>query len=230
MDQIPFVPFLPILAVLAVLVGIYMYRGQQEKKRSDAFQDLARRRGWRFESHAGSEPTSLWGKFPLFERGRSYSRQATNLVSGSTNDTDFALFDYFYVIGSGKNRRRHKQTVVFLRSPRFHLAAFELRPESVFHKIGGLFGYQDIDFDASPDFSANYLLRGEHEGRVRKLFNSSLRRYLESTTGWSIEGLDDGLLIYRHNKRSDPEDAPNLINDAATIGHHFNRERATDRL
>jgi hypothetical protein len=218
------------LAVLAVIVGIFMNRRQQEKKRSECIQHLARGRGWKFESHAESEPTGLWGKFPLFERGRSHSRQATNLVSGSTGDVDFALFDYFYVIGSGKNRRRLKQSVVFLRSPRFHLAAFELRPESVFHKIGGLFGYQDIDFDASPEFSAKYLLRGEHEGRVRKLFNSSLRRYLESTTGWSIEGLDDGLLIYRHNKRSDPEEVPNLINDAAAIGHHFNRERATDRV
>jgi len=40
------------------------------------------------------------------------------------------------------------------------LPFFELKPENTFHKIGQVFGYQDIDFEAFPNFSKGYLLRG----------------------------------------------------------------------
>ena len=110
---------LPLLVVLLVVIGVFMYRHQREKKRTEALQYLARGRGWRFESHPESEPVSLWGKYPLFDRGRGRSRKAGNLVSGTKDEVDFTLFDYSYRSGSGKNSRQHHQSVVFLRCSQF---------------------------------------------------------------------------------------------------------------
>jgi hypothetical protein len=111
--------------------------------------------------------------------------------------------------------------VVYLDCPEFKLPKFELCPENFGHTFIALFGYQDIYFDASPEFSTRYLLRGQHESRIRKRFGSDLRPYLESIPEGSIEGHKDGLLIFRHRHRCRPEEAETLIRAAIGIAGRF---------
>ncbi len=67
------------------------------------------------------------------------------------------------------------------------LPNFTLRPENLFHKIGQVFGYQDIDFDSHPEFSKRYLLKGENESEVRSTFSADTLAFYESDQKLSTE-------------------------------------------
>jgi hypothetical protein len=82
-----------------------------------------------------------------------------------------AVFDYIYVTGSGKSQQTHYQTVVYLEPVNLALPMFSLRPETLFHRMLSAFGYQDIDFGQRPEFSKQYILRGQNELAIRQTFN-----------------------------------------------------------
>jgi hypothetical protein len=210
-----------ILVMLVVGVSAYLYSRRMANQRREEFEHLAKGRGWQFTPSIEPEQCLEWGAFPLFERGSRGSRRATNLITCEMDGMHVVLFDYRFVTGSGKNRTRHDQSVICLRSDRLKLPSFELRPEHFGHKIASVFGFKDIDFDASPEFSSRYLLRGENESRVRTLFGSNLRRHLEDASKRSFEGLNDRLLVYQQRKRCKPEEAVSLIRDVVSSGRQF---------
>ena len=74
----------------------------------------------------------------LFSRGRS--GRLKNLIQREQSDVTVSVGEYAYTTGGGKNRRRHRQTVVFIESEKLSLPQFFLAPENAFHKIGKLFG------------------------------------------------------------------------------------------
>ncbi len=80
-----------------------------------------------------------------------------------------------------------------------------LAPENILHKIGKVFGYQDIDFDSSPDFSSHYLLRGPDEMAIRSAFGADARR-TSGRSGMARGGRGGSVGIYRSDKRCKPED------------------------
>lgn len=209
---------LPILMVAILIAVIFGFR-HYAKVRNQALQELAKRRGWEFQPELELKQWRHWGDFPLFERGRSH--RGINQISGQVDGIDFKMLDFRYITGGGKSSQTHHQSVVCLRDKDLKLPSFELRPEHFGHKFITAFGYQDIDFSASPEFSACYLLRGEHENRIRKLFSSKLRRFLESAPGWCIEGFNDTLLVYRHSKSCPPEEAESFIKQAIGIAGQF---------
>lgn len=129
--------------------------------------------GWTFTADRVKPEELGAAAFPLFTHGRS--QRAYNVMRGSDGPIQIAVFDYRYTVGSGKHQSTVSQTVVHLRSPRLELPRFVLAPENFLHKVGGLFGYRDIDFDSGPDFSKQYLLRGSSEGRVSDVFTPSVR-------------------------------------------------------
>jgi hypothetical protein len=79
----------------------------------------------------------------------------------------------------GRRKRVHAETLAVYESPRVVVPAFALRPESALDRITATFGSQDIDFADHPDFSSRYLLRGDDEAAVRRVFTPDVLRDLE---------------------------------------------------
>jgi hypothetical protein len=121
------------------------------------------------------------------------------------------------VTGGGKSSHTWAQTVVCFQLARDVLPHFELRPESVFHRIGAWFGYQDINFESHPKFSQKYLLRGGDEQAVRDLFTDDILEWFEGTNGVSVEGRGDRLLFYRQANRADPELIRRLLQEGFEV-------------
>ena len=177
-------------AALAATIGA--------KKRREAFERLAAARGWQFVRE-GTEYAAALSHFPLLNKG--YARRAYNVLHGGEGDAEFWLFDYRYTVRSGKNSRTYRQTVVaFPRLPA-NLPSFELRPEHLFHKIGAVMGFQDIDLPRHADFSARYLLRGSEPSAIRELFDDELVRAIQAERPRSIEGGGSALLVFRHKEK-----------------------------
>ncbi|HAH08293.1 MAG TPA: hypothetical protein DCM05_17505 [Elusimicrobia bacterium] len=187
---------------------------QAERKRSQALGQAAARMGleplvW--------EPSQrgLYG-LQVFDQG--HNRRTYNVFRRLFSETEEAyLFDYDYTTGSGKSRHTHRQTLAAFRRSGRALPRFELRPENVLHKIGGLFGYQDIDFEGFPEFSRNYLLRGQDEAAVRALWRPFLLQHLGLHPGWCLEGGGDWLVAYRDGRRVEAEKLQEFFEDSRAL-------------
>jgi carbonic anhydrase len=139
------------------------------------------------------------------------------VLEGSRDGRDLWLFDYRYTTGSGKSTSTTHQTVMLVRSARLKLPAFALAPEPVFHTVGEMFGFRDIDFDASPEFSRRFRLIGEEEERVRLLFNSRVLSFFEERKGVAVEGSDHELLFYRGGRTVSPREIRGLVDETLEL-------------
>ena len=141
------------LAIAVVAIGVWFAAYQAEKLREEQLGAVASRLGFQFWPESQSRLVERLSIFQLFSQG--HSRKAWNIMNGHAGDVKVQLFDYKYVTGGGKSSRTWKQTVILFESDRLRLPAFSLRPQGFWDRIAGAFGQQDIEFEASPDFSAH---------------------------------------------------------------------------
>ena len=210
------------LGVAVVFILVIALSIRASKKRQAALEAVAQQSGWQFAPDEVAPEALNAGQFPLFDIGRS--KKAGNVMRASSSPVTFAVFDYRYTTGGGRNSNTTSQTVLFVQSPRLTPPLFVLSPENIFHKIGGMFGYHDIDFDGSPEFSSRYLLRAkENENQVRELFSPSVRMWLEQREKLTIEGSADGVLVYRRGRKVKPEEIRTFVEEALATARLFER-------
>ena len=188
-----------VFLILIFAVGVYV-----RHERTKAVKKIAAQLGWEFFGHGNDNLPALAWDFDLFSKGRA--RQVRNLLRTQREDASIFIFDYQYTTSSGKNSHTYYQTVVLFESDTLTLPRFFLIPENFLHKIGQIFGYHDIDFSDSPQFSQQYLLRGDFESRIRQLFNYRVISFYEGKLGRrrvSTEGINT-LLAYYYAEWSQP--------------------------
>ena len=208
----PFISYIVFGAFVVIVVASFVVSHFKRKKRTEAFERVAGDLGLTFSPQGNEGLFTQLGWCELFSRGRD--KKVLNLMRGSNEGREIALFDYQYITGHGKSRRTHSSTVACLRSDGTPLPGFTLRPEGTWDKISGWFGGTDMDFDSHPKFSRSFVLRGHHEVAVRRLFTPMVLEYYEQHTGISAEGLNDTLLYYRHGKTIPAEGVTQFLADA----------------
>jgi hypothetical protein len=195
---------------IAAIFALFIYF---DRKRTKALEARARLLGFTFRRKATAEDQQLTAGSALTNIGRS--RHLRNVIELPQSDgSRMTLFDFSYVIGSGKRNRNYQQTVTRVQSPMLNLPAFEMRPESVFLKIAATLGMKDIDFESAPNFSRIYLLRGQDEAAIRQVFTPELLRYCEANRGLWISGAGDLLWFHRENRRVKPEELETFVSRA----------------
>ncbi len=188
---------------LAAVIGLGL-AAYYRRRRRQQLELLAMEWGFTYD-HDGATAGGDNGlaQLDLFQKGRGGKFQSC--LRGALEDVKVAIFDYRYTTGSGKNRRTTHQTVAAFEVPSAALPAFTLRREHFFHKIGQLFGYQDIDFPDYPLFSKKYLLRGQDEQAIRGLFSDEAIRYFEQLDAkYVVEGHGPWVIVYTGGKRIKP--------------------------
>ena len=210
-----FVLFIALFAT-AIVISIVL-----DRKRTEAIKQLAATMGFDYREHPQTYlPDTIW-QFDLFNKGRN--RRLKHLIQGTQEEAIVSVSDYQYTTGTQKNRTTHNQTVVFIESDRLNLPNFLLIPENIFHKVGNVFGYKDIDFDSHPEFSSQYLLKGTDEESVRSLFHDGILNIYQRHPGTSTEGLDTLLIYYRKGQRFKPDQWQNLLNEAIEAYEQFSQ-------
>jgi len=199
----------------AALAWAIVALGRAEGKRTEAMAQAASALGLVFEPRGDLDLLRATADLPLF--GRGHSRQAKSVMSGRmAGEEDVKIFDYRYTTGGGKHSHTWRQTVALF--PAGHrLPDFVLAPEHFFHRIGGLFGYQDIDFEENREFSSRYLLRGRDETAIRAAFTSDRLAFFAGEPGWTVEAASGYLGIYRDRKRTKPEQLQAFLADAQRV-------------
>lgn len=212
---------LAVAAFAAVFAGGAYWSIQREKKRTLALSILAERLGWTLQLDAPLTVVPGPSRFELFTSGRR--QHIRNYAGGTRDGREMAVFDYSYVTGAGKSQTTWQQTVVHVRVPELALPAFVLRPEHVVHKIGGMFGYQDIDVESDPAFSGQYLLRGEDEAAIRALFDADVRDFYGRHPKSCTEAMGADLFFWRTGRLAKPEGVPGLMNAALDLAARVSR-------
>jgi hypothetical protein len=211
---------LVILGGIGLLGGAMLLARRAAARRRAALEAVALQAGWSFQGDDVPPGELGLGDLPLFTRGSG--RRARN-VSRSTSPP-LCVFDYAYTVPRGNQRKTISQTVVHVESPRRPLPRFALSPGNALHRFLETFGYHDIDFDSSPEFSRRYLLRStDDESSVRTLFDSSVRAYFEQRRPVNVEAGPAGLIVYHAGRRVAPEDMRAFVDEALEVARQFVR-------
>jgi len=208
-------PFLIFAIVAACIVGGMFYRHVANEKRRAAIKELADELGLTWSENGNSQQLSRHSGFNLFNRGRA--RKMKNLIEGVTDEVQIGIFDYQFTTGHGKQKRTQKQTIASLTSPQLNCPEFKMRPERILDRVGGVLGFQDIDFDSHPAFSNSFVLKGPNEEAIRSFFQPAVLEFFETQSNISVEGRGNTMCFYRAGKIVRPDQIKNLLGDAYSV-------------
>ena len=196
---------LPIFFI-GFIIWLYIRGKRQAEERTRLLQQAAQMMGWAFMPIGNFAMLPNLGSYYLFTLGHARTKKIEDMMYGTVDGGRAAVFDYTYVTGSGKSSQRHNVTVAYFQSNKLNLPLCSLRPENVLHKLFGAFGYQDIDFANRPEFSRQYLLRGQDEQAIRRIFSDRVLSFYESQPQrLSTDAGADQLFIYQEDVRVSPE-------------------------
>jgi hypothetical protein len=193
------------IIIFGVIVLSSIYGFYSRRKRKEDLKEFGTGMGF-FSSPKGDYPAFLkkikWsGLFGGSGLVKASPRNVRYLMQGNIDSAEVAIFDRVIISGGGEGGGSEElTTVVLFESTQLSLPYFLLRPEGILGKMGSAFGDPDIDFEEFPKFSRQYLLRGTEE-QVRIVFNSNVLSYFDNDPGWTLEGFETQLLVYR-NKES----------------------------
>lgn len=208
--------FLAMLVLIATGYAIVKYIDHQ---RTQTVKALAPKLGFTYQQAPRQHlHPSIW-QSDLFTKGRN--RTLKNLIQGDISNLQVSVGDYSYVTGHGKSRTTHRQTVAFIEFHQTYLPHFLLIPENIFHKIGSLIGYQDIDFDSHPEFSKRYYLKGENETAIRDCFTPQVLEFFENHGRFCVESRGSVLMYYKQNFALPPNQWKKLLNSACRVYKQF---------
>lgn len=170
--------------------------------------------------------TDEWGlrallrDFELFNKGGR--RRLTNIMSKTIGllDEKINICDYQYTVSTGKSSTTYYQTIFFIQSKNLGLPEMLIYPENFFHKIGSLFGMQDIDFEEWPEFSNKFLVQGDEWG-IRRLMKEDLAKFFLVEKRWCLESLGYYLVFYQRKTLVNPESIKALFNKGMTLYEHL---------
>ncbi len=211
--------FLIVTGIIAVIGIIIWAAWFYEKKRSEALENIANSLNFSFKRKCDNSLILNHDHFDLFTKGRA--KKVSNLMTGSSGDMNISIADYKYTVGSGKNSTTYSQTILIVESAHLNLPPFTLSPENIFHKIGGIFGYKDIDFTSNPKFSKQYLLRGEDEDSIRETFNDEVLEFYEKDKTLNTEGNSNEFIYYRASKRISPKEIQAFLQEGINLYGHL---------
>ncbi len=194
-----------VVAVIGLIVFLVMYANKKAAERTAAMQQAANALGWAFTADAPLSMIPGMERFHLFSQG--HSKKLYNMMYGMMDGARVAIFDYKYTVGHGKNAHTYSQSVVYFQSDKLSLPFFSLRPEGFGHKLISALGYQDIDFANRPVFSKKYLLRGEDEQGIRRVFQEHVLNYFENNLKLHTDGGGNEIFFYQQNVRVEPQNA-----------------------
>ncbi len=196
---------------LAAAIPALVYTGMEANRLNEQRYDLVRRTSRRLGLGLDQFHLTTLGRAPLL----------TDLQCRKEEGTNVAVFDYQQEVAVGKTTYTTRETVVWLQRSGARLPEFAIRPGGAGWLSRDLFevftGPTDINFESHPQFSNHYLLRGDNEEAIRRLFNTSVLDFFEQQEGLIVECCSNKLLIYRDMVSVEPEHRRPLIEDALQL-------------
>lgn len=198
------------LFVLGVLLfGVMAYFSHlQEKKRREDLAALASKLGLRFDPNHDSSHDDEYAQFEIFRRG--HSRVAKNTLTGAVElferSCRLVMGDFRYKVTSGTGKDRRTTTYNFsylIVHPPWHTPPLLIRPEGVWDKLKGAFGFDDIDFE-SDEFSRKFYVQSSDRRFAYDVLHPRMMEFLLQTSPPMIDVEGGALCLSGGRRRWEP--------------------------
>jgi hypothetical protein len=185
-------PILLVVGVIVVMIAIGYFAHQAAKKRREQLASLAGEMGWSFDPSNDRSHDEEYSHFEIFRRG--HSRAAYNTLSGHIDLDGRAhpakMGDFTYKItrhtGKSTTTQTYRFSYLIAHIPYDNVPDVLIRPEGLFDKIAGAFGFDDIDFE-SAEFSKRFHVKGQHKRFAYDLCHPRMMEFLLQTSPPAID-------------------------------------------
>jgi hypothetical protein len=227
-------PTLFFTAFTVFIAGMFYLQARREQRRRAERAQLAQKLGLAFVPKDTFGLLQQLKTFDLFSRERRWlgrNGKITNVMRGTVGDTQVYMFDYSYVISTGKSSRTIRQTVFFADDKNWFLPNFRLRPETWWHKVLAKIGAQsDISFPENPDFSDKFWVTGEFEQLTRQTFGADIQAFLSERPPTHLEGSNYYLLAYKPGKVFNADEARTFFDHCCKLVEVMKKEGGKSEL
>ena len=209
---VAFVLFLGMIALFIFLISRAAKRRSYDTARGQQMQQAAGQIGFAFQPQAELSALHFFANFELFEGN---PLKFENLMTGKVRGRDAVIFDLAYrnVGGSGGGgTTTSMQTMYAVMSGELNLPGFYLRPEGAIEKTLNAVSRIDIDFAERPDFSRRFLLYGEDESAIRRLFTPQKLDFFEKNPNLCAFGRGNYLFLYQSRTPNPPTQVSQNLN------------------
>ena len=199
-------------ALLAFIAGVIWLIRKRDVQRRAELEQLAKDFDLSFTEKDGYGLVAQLRHLDLFRYSgrRRWARNGKvyNVMRGHIGETEVFLFDYSYMVHTGKSSHEVRQTVFFANDKNWFLPNFHLKPERWWHKLQAKLGIaSDINFEENPEFSEKFWLKSEFEEVVRQQFTPGLQGFLSERPPAHLEGSNYYLIGYKPRKKMDVQEA-----------------------
>jgi hypothetical protein len=208
-------PVVVFLVMSAIGLGTWLTSSHLEKKRRQRVIALANELGLELNWSLPPEDQQALAPFEVVQKG-SNQHSSLSLVADD-GVTRISLFDYSFVIGSGKNQQTHRWVISLCRDERLRAPVMQLKPATFFSRIGSLIGFQDIDIPDAPEFSHAFVVQGKDPEGIRGFLQAVRRNafLLQPKQIYALRG--NHLLIVRENKKLDAPNIKPLLSESLAL-------------
>jgi hypothetical protein len=210
--------FILIIAAIAIIAAISALKRRRE------LAELARRKGFLYS------PRDVFGLPNAYEQthlcSQGHSKKASNLIYGTVGESEVRYFDYRYTVGSGKNSHTYYKSAFAVQTP-YRFTPMLVRPEGVFDKVAGFFGFDDIDLDLG-EFNRKFFVRSEDKKFAYDVLSQRAMQFFLERGAISME-MRWNYCIFYYNGTLKPAMVERLMDDALEfmklLPHYLTEER-----
>jgi hypothetical protein len=203
------------LIVIGGVIAGFIWWDRRKRKRSAEFRAAAERLGLEFAPKVQATFLSSWQSFQIFSQG--HGKELTNVIHGSRDGVDVALFDFEFTVGGLGHGYTYCQTVCTIRDQGLSLPSFEMQPMDLWIRLKTILGLRHVVIETCPELSGEYLLRGSPEDQVRALFRLPVAEHFRGIKRASVEGCGNQLVYYRVDRRISPGEVEALLKEALCL-------------
>jgi hypothetical protein len=190
-----------IIIVVVVVAAIAYFNYWRNKKRREAFQAWAAKRGFSYTA----EDNSVIGRFDGTPFGQGDHRRAKNVVIGKYNDRPALAFDYSYQTHSTdseghRTTETHDFGIIAIGLP-CSVPTLQVTREGVFQKLGRAVGIHDIELE-NEDFNRKFKVASKDKKFAYDVLHPRMMQLLLDSNGpaWRIAQSD--LMCWDQGKNS----------------------------
>lgn len=199
-DRDPGVVILEVVLVIlgiAVVIAFVVVGAHLERKRREAFRQLAKELGLKFRT----DDRSIERRYGFLDAlSKGSKRKATICLSGTFGNYSVEAFEFHYETYStdskGNRTTHHHYTNHYVleggehdsddHGTSFRYPELKIYPETFLSKIGQAMGYEDIDFE-SIEFSKSFTVRSKDKKFAYDVCHTRMMEYLLKHKDFAIE-------------------------------------------
>lgn len=190
--------------IIVGVIALIVWGAIQSARRRRELEAWAQQHDWQFSSSRERGFDSRYSLFGCLRQGSN--RYAYNIIRGRREDRGVLGFDYHYETYStdkdGKRRTHHHHFSALLLETNLPLRQLLIRPEGLFDKLAGFFGFEDINFELDA-FSRAFFVKGPDRQWAYDVIHQETMEFLLASPRFTIE-FEGPLVMVRRGGMMNP--------------------------